>query len=72
MNIMSFNSCGLGIDKCCSISKFCYKNNINFLGLKETHLSNVDLFKLKSLWGNYNFKVAYNPAVGRSGGLISI
>ncbi|GKC71417.1 RNA-directed DNA polymerase, eukaryota, partial [Tanacetum coccineum] len=31
-----------------------------------------DVFKLKSLWGNYNFKFAYNPAVGRSGGLISI
>ncbi|GJZ75704.1 RNA-directed DNA polymerase, eukaryota [Tanacetum coccineum] len=38
--------------------------------------SQADLKKfidsIGSLWGNYNFKFAYNPAVGRSGGLISI
>lgn len=36
------------------------------------HLTRVDLFKVKSLWGNYQFEFATSSSQGRSGGLLSI
>lgn len=72
MNIMSYNSCGMGVDKCGAISQICCKHNINFLGLQETHVQRIDLFKIKRLWGNYQFDFASSSAIGRSGGLLSV
>ncbi|GJX90487.1 RNA-directed DNA polymerase, eukaryota, reverse transcriptase zinc-binding domain protein [Tanacetum coccineum] len=72
MNIISFNSCGMGVEKCKAISKLCNKHNVFFLGIQETHLTMVDSFKAKCLWGNFQFEYAVSPSSGRSGGLISI
>nr|GEY52380.1 RNA-directed DNA polymerase, eukaryota, reverse transcriptase zinc-binding domain protein [Tanacetum cinerariifolium] len=64
---MSFNSCGLGANKCKAIAKLCNKYKVSFLGIQETHISNLDPFKVKSTWGNYQFDFVEHPANGRSG-----
>lgn len=72
MNVMTFNSCGMGAGKCKAISKLCNKHNISFLGIQETHSPMIDPFIVKCLWGNFLFEYAACPSVGRSGGLVSI
>lgn len=56
MNIMSYNSCSLGIDMRRIISRLCNNHRVSFLGLQEMHVSHVDLWKIKQLWGNYQFE----------------
>ncbi|GKA23566.1 RNA-directed DNA polymerase, eukaryota [Tanacetum coccineum] len=57
-------------------SKADLKKCINSIGvhgsLQETHVQRIDLFKIKRLWGNYQFDFASSSAIGRSGGLLSI
>lgn len=43
-----------------------------FLGLQETRMTQVDLFKIKSVWGNQHFYFVCSSARGRFGGIISI
>nr|GEV64123.1 RNA-directed DNA polymerase, eukaryota, reverse transcriptase zinc-binding domain protein [Tanacetum cinerariifolium] len=40
--------------------------------VQESKMTRLELFRLKSLWGNINFDYAYSMARGRSGGLIFI
>nr|GEY64757.1 RNA-directed DNA polymerase, eukaryota, reverse transcriptase zinc-binding domain protein [Tanacetum cinerariifolium] len=72
MNIMSFNSCGLGANKCNTIAKLCIKHKVSFLGIQETHATKLDPFKIKRTWGNSQFDFVESLASGRSGGLVSI
>ncbi|GJX07501.1 RNA-directed DNA polymerase, eukaryota, reverse transcriptase zinc-binding domain protein [Tanacetum coccineum] len=72
MNILSFNSCGLGLEKCKAISKLCKRHNISFLGIQETRLSLINSFKAKSVWGNFHFEYVVSSSIGRSGVLVSI
>uniref|UniRef100_A0A251UE24 Putative RNA-directed DNA polymerase, eukaryota, Reverse transcriptase zinc-binding domain protein n=1 Tax=Helianthus annuus TaxID=4232 RepID=A0A251UE24_HELAN len=44
----------------------------DFLGLQETHLSNMSDFTISRLWDNSNMEAAVVDSVGRSGGLVSI
>ncbi|GJX89985.1 RNA-directed DNA polymerase, eukaryota, reverse transcriptase zinc-binding domain protein [Tanacetum coccineum] len=57
-------------------SKADLKKYIDSIGvhgsLQETHVQRIDLFKIKRLWGNYQFDFASSSAVGRSVGLLSI
>ncbi|GKC05708.1 hypothetical protein Tco_0997318 [Tanacetum coccineum] len=39
---------------------------------KESKMTRLELFRLKSMWGNYTFDYAFSLARGRSGGLISM
>ncbi|GJV80373.1 RNA-directed DNA polymerase, eukaryota, reverse transcriptase zinc-binding domain protein [Tanacetum coccineum] len=49
------------------------KKLIEGLGAKhETHSPTIDPFKVKCLWGNFQFEYAVCPSVGRSGGLLSV
>nr|GEW83909.1 RNA-directed DNA polymerase, eukaryota [Tanacetum cinerariifolium] len=41
-------------------------------GIQKTHLTTIDPFKIKNLWGNSQFHFALCPSSGRSGGLVSI
>lgn len=50
----------------------CYKNNIQFLGVQESKMTRLELFRIKSMWGNYTFDYACSLSRGRSGGLISV
>ena len=72
MNIMSFNSCGLGANKCKAIAKLCNKHKVSFLGIQELHSTKIDQFKVKSMWGNFQYEYVERPSNGRSGGLVSI
>ncbi|GKA14061.1 RNA-directed DNA polymerase, eukaryota, reverse transcriptase zinc-binding domain protein [Tanacetum coccineum] len=50
--------------KCKDISKLCNKHNISFLGIQDTHSLTVDPFKVKCLWGNFQFDYAVTPSSG--------
>ncbi|GJT95383.1 RNA-directed DNA polymerase, eukaryota [Tanacetum coccineum] len=41
-------------------------------GIQEKHSLNISPFKVKSLWGNFQFDYDLCPSSGRSGGLVSI
>ncbi|PWA52820.1 RNA-directed DNA polymerase, eukaryota [Artemisia annua] len=43
-----------------------------FLGVQESKMTHLELFRLKTMWGNYSFDFACSMARGRSGGLISM
>ncbi|PWA62359.1 RNA-directed DNA polymerase, eukaryota [Artemisia annua] len=43
-----------------------------FLGVQESKMTCLELFRLKTMWGNYSFDFACSMARGRSGGLISM
>ncbi|GKB85929.1 putative RNA-directed DNA polymerase [Tanacetum coccineum] len=45
---------------------------INCIGVQETKMTRLELFRLKSMWGNYTFDYACSLARGSSGGLISL
>ncbi|PWA66939.1 hypothetical protein CTI12_AA322370 [Artemisia annua] len=40
--------------------------------VQESKMTHLELFRLKSMWGNYSFDYACSLARGRSGGIISI
>ncbi|PWA99288.1 RNA-directed DNA polymerase, eukaryota, Reverse transcriptase zinc-binding domain protein [Artemisia annua] len=54
------------------IKDLCFRYNIQFLGVQETKMTRLELFRLKSMWGNYSFDYACSMARGHSGGLVSI
>nr|GEU28692.1 RNA-directed DNA polymerase, eukaryota, reverse transcriptase zinc-binding domain protein [Tanacetum cinerariifolium] len=54
------------------IKDLCFKNNVHFLGVQETKMTRLELFRLKSMWGNFTFDYACSLARGRSGGLVFI
>ncbi|PWA84232.1 hypothetical protein CTI12_AA161030 [Artemisia annua] len=54
------------------IKEMCFKNNIEFLGVQESKMTRLELFRIKNMWGNYVFDYACSLSRGRSGGLISI
>ncbi|PWA72054.1 RNA-directed DNA polymerase, eukaryota, Reverse transcriptase zinc-binding domain protein [Artemisia annua] len=73
MNILSINSCGMKKrHKRVWIKDLCFKHNVHFIGAQETKMTRLELFRLKSMWGNFNFNYACSMARGRSGGLISV
>nr|GEZ21229.1 RNA-directed DNA polymerase, eukaryota, reverse transcriptase zinc-binding domain protein [Tanacetum cinerariifolium] len=49
-----------------------FKHNVHFLGIQESKMTKLELFCLKSMWGNYSFDYACSQARGRSSGLISM
>ncbi|GJZ28090.1 RNA-directed DNA polymerase, eukaryota, reverse transcriptase zinc-binding domain protein [Tanacetum coccineum] len=73
MNILSINSCGTRKRrKRMWIKDLCLKHNVHFLGIQESKMTRLELFRIKSMWGNYAFDYACSMARGLSGGLISI
>jgi hypothetical protein len=72
MNVLSINSCGTRKRrKRLWIKELCFKHNIQFLGVQESKMTRLELYRLKSMWGNYSFDYTCSLARGRSGGLIS-
>ncbi|PWA76165.1 RNA-directed DNA polymerase, eukaryota [Artemisia annua] len=73
MKVLSINMRGTKKrKKRVSIKELCYKNNIEFLGVQESKMTRLELFRIKSMWGNYEFDYACSLSRGRSGGLISV
>ncbi|PWA70897.1 RNA-directed DNA polymerase, eukaryota, Reverse transcriptase zinc-binding domain protein [Artemisia annua] len=54
------------------IKELCFKHNIHILGVQETKMTKLELFQLKSMWGNFKFDYACSMARGRSGGLVTM
>ncbi|GJY77675.1 RNA-directed DNA polymerase, eukaryota [Tanacetum coccineum] len=48
------------------------KYKVNFATIQETKSEKIDLFAIKSLWGNFNFDFVYSPSVGLSGGILCV
>nr|KAJ0193982.1 hypothetical protein LSAT_V11C800410640 [Lactuca sativa] len=55
-----------------SINKIYLSHSISFLGLQETFLTKIDLFKIHVVWGNNRFEIASSQDRGHSGGIFSI
>ncbi|GKC88385.1 hypothetical protein Tco_1149034, partial [Tanacetum coccineum] len=49
------------------IKEICYKNNIQFLGVQESKMTRLKLFRIKSMWGNYSFDYACSLSWGDLG-----
>ncbi|XP_071694564.1 uncharacterized protein [Rutidosis leptorrhynchoides] len=54
------------------IKEMCFANNVCFLGVQETKMVTLDLFRVKTFWGNYAFDFACSLSRGRSGGILSV
>ncbi|GKE19644.1 RNA-directed DNA polymerase, eukaryota, reverse transcriptase zinc-binding domain protein [Tanacetum coccineum] len=73
MNILSINIRGSKMrKKRVWIKELCFKHNVHFLGVQESKMTKLELFQLKSMWGNFNFDYACSMARGRSGGIITM
>ncbi|GJZ32761.1 RNA-directed DNA polymerase, eukaryota, reverse transcriptase zinc-binding domain protein [Tanacetum coccineum] len=71
MNVLSINARGIGgAKKRKWIKNLCFQQGVSFLGVQETLMTQVKLFHLKSMWGNYQFDFACSTAQGHSGGIV--
>ncbi|GJY81678.1 RNA-directed DNA polymerase, eukaryota, partial [Tanacetum coccineum] len=48
------------------------KNKVNFLALQETKMENMELFCVKTCWGNMAFDYVHSDSVGNSGGILCV
>ncbi|XP_071705051.1 uncharacterized protein [Rutidosis leptorrhynchoides] len=74
MNTLSINIGG-GVkqkQKQSWIRNLCNDFKVSVLGMQETKMLQLDLFIVRSFWGNSSFDVATSSARGRSGGLLTI
>ena len=73
MNFLSINVQGFGkLPKHKWVRDLCLKNCINFLSLKETKITLLDLSLIRSVWGNSYFDFASSSATGMSGGILCV
>ncbi|XP_071700101.1 uncharacterized protein [Rutidosis leptorrhynchoides] len=54
------------------IKDLCTSKKVLFLGIQETKMTRLELFRIKTMWGNYKFDYASCLSRGMSGGLLSI
>jgi hypothetical protein len=73
MIVSSFNIRGLGSRvKRRKIREIVQAENLDFLALQETKMEVISTNFVHTLWGNSNCDSAFLPAVGSSGGILSI
>nr|GFA86543.1 RNA-directed DNA polymerase, eukaryota [Tanacetum cinerariifolium] len=46
------------------------KHRVSFVAIQETKMENIDLFSIKTLWGNFAFDYVFSPSVGYPGGIL--
>ncbi|GJX76619.1 RNA-directed DNA polymerase, eukaryota [Tanacetum coccineum] len=46
------------------VKELCVKNKVNFLALQETKMENMELFCVKTCWGNMAFDYVHSDSVG--------
>ena len=67
---MSLNIQGLGHKaKKGWIEELCLSNKVNFMALQKTKMKQMDLFTIKTLWGNLSFDYAFNSSVVNLGSI---
>ena len=73
MNLLSLNMCGVrdGVKRR-RVARLCSEHRVTFLAIQESRVSNVNMFELRSLWGNFSFDFAVSSSRGMSGGLLSL
>nr|GEW90194.1 RNA-directed DNA polymerase, eukaryota, reverse transcriptase zinc-binding domain protein [Tanacetum cinerariifolium] len=54
------------------IQELCFKHNVHFLNIQESKMKRLELYRLKSMWGNFSFDYACSMSRGHSGGIISM
>nr|GEW00408.1 RNA-directed DNA polymerase, eukaryota [Tanacetum cinerariifolium] len=47
------------------IKELCFKSNIHFLGVQESKMTRLELYRIKSMWGNYVFDYACSMSRGK-------
>ncbi|GJZ06340.1 RNA-directed DNA polymerase, eukaryota [Tanacetum coccineum] len=52
------------------VRELCIKNRVNVLALQETKMERMELFCVKSCWGNYAFDFVHSDSVGNSRGIL--
>ncbi|XP_023737696.1 uncharacterized protein LOC111885684 [Lactuca sativa] len=73
MNCLSLNVRGIGEgSKVSWVKRLKIQNIISFLGLQETQLMDTSAIDVAGCWDSDEFGFAVSPAVGRSGGLLSM
>ncbi|XP_022031307.1 uncharacterized protein LOC110932266 [Helianthus annuus] len=73
MNYLILNIRGIGgVEKPLWISKLVKENNISYLCIQETQVSNVDAITIGRYWGKADMEWDSVDARGRSGGLTSV
>nr|GEY51691.1 RNA-directed DNA polymerase, eukaryota, reverse transcriptase zinc-binding domain protein [Tanacetum cinerariifolium] len=50
------------------IKELCFKHNVHLLNVQESKMTRLELYRLKSMWGNFYFDYDYSMSRGRSGG----
>jgi mannosylglycoprotein endo-beta-mannosidase len=73
MIVCSFNVRGLGSRvKRRKILDVIRKEKVDFLAIQETKMEVIPETLVRGLWGNCDFDWSYLPAIGSSGGILSI
>nr|GEU77251.1 RNA-directed DNA polymerase, eukaryota [Tanacetum cinerariifolium] len=54
------------------VKELCIKHKVNFLALQETKMESIDLFTIRSCWGNLGFEHVHSDSVGNSGGILCV
>ncbi|KHN34609.1 hypothetical protein glysoja_011162, partial [Glycine soja] len=73
MNILSFNSRGLGNGiKRSAIRKLTLANNVDILCIQETKKESIDKTFCQYLWGDDNVSWEFVPSISAAGGLLCI
>ncbi|GJT14950.1 RNA-directed DNA polymerase, eukaryota [Tanacetum coccineum] len=54
------------------VNEICVNNKVNFLSLQETKMKSIEIFCIKSCWGNYTLDYVYSASVGNSGGILCV
>ena len=71
MNILSFNSRGLGSGvKWSAIRKLALTNNLDILCIQETKMESIDRRLCQYLWGDCNASWECAPSINVAGGLL--
>lgn len=73
MNVMFINSWGIRKSKKRKwIKDLCFQHGVIFLRVQETIMTRLNIFKIKSMWGNFKFYYACSLVNGRSAGIVSV
>ncbi|GKA30033.1 RNA-directed DNA polymerase, eukaryota [Tanacetum coccineum] len=54
------------------VKELCIKHKVNCLALQETKMESIDLFNIRSCWGNLGFDYVHSDSVGNSGGILCV
>nr|GFA96303.1 RNA-directed DNA polymerase, eukaryota [Tanacetum cinerariifolium] len=52
------------------IRELCVKHRVNILALQETKMENIEVFTIKSCWGNFAFEFVHSDSVGNLRGIL--